>query len=148
MVEPSTGRAKTFHVKRATSAKLRNILFTNVDRKSILVTDESKLYRYTGKAYAKHQTVKHASGTYVNKQGFTTNNVENFFGVFKRGFRGTYSHCEEQHLQRYLNEFEFRYSNRLGLGVDDVERTAKALAAIASTVPSGRAPRATSEERA
>ena len=130
LVEPSTGRAKTFHVKRATSAKLRNILFTNVDRKSTLVTDESKLYRYTGKAYAKHQTVKHASGTYVNKAGFTTNNVENFFGVFKRGFRGTYSHCEEQHLQRYLNEFEFRYSNRSGLGVSDDERTTKALAAI------------------
>ena len=130
LVEPSTGRAKTFHVRRATSAKLRTILFTNVDRKSILVTDESKLYRYTGKAYAKHQTVKHADGNYVNKAGFTTNNVENFFGVFKRGFRGTYSHCEEQHLQRYLNEFEFRYSNRSGLGISDDERTAKALAAI------------------
>lgn len=66
----------------------------------------------------------------MNKKGHTTNNVENFFGVFKRGFSGTYSRCEAQHLQRYLNEFEFRYTNRSGLGVDDTERTAMALAAI------------------
>jgi hypothetical protein len=39
---------------------------------------------------------------YVNAAGFTTNNVENFFGVFKRGMRETYTFCGEQHLQPYL----------------------------------------------
>src|SRR5258705_82637 len=68
LVEPSSGRAKAFHVKRATTEKVRNILFTTVDRKSTLVSDESRLYQYTGKAYADHQTVNHRSGTYVNKK--------------------------------------------------------------------------------
>jgi hypothetical protein len=52
----------------------------------------------------------------------TTNYVEGMFGIFKRGMTGVYQHCGEQHLQRYLNEFSFRYSNRIALGVDDAER--------------------------
>ena len=72
----------------------------------------------------------HSAQEYVNALGFTTNNVENFFGVFKRGMRGTYTFCGEQHLQRYLTEFQFRYNNRSGLGVTDGERTAKALKGI------------------
>jgi hypothetical protein len=61
------------------------------------------------------------------KDGETTNAVENFFGVFKRGMRGTYTFCGEQHLQRYLNEFSFRYSNRVGLGINDAARAARIL---------------------
>ena len=55
---------------------------------------------------------------YVNKDGFTTNNVENFFGVFKKGMVGVYHFCGEQHLQRYLNEFSSAIHNRSGLGVE------------------------------
>jgi hypothetical protein len=40
---------------------------------------------------------------------------------------GVYQHCGEQHLQRYLDEFDFRYSNRAALGVDDTERTRRAI---------------------
>jgi transposase-like protein len=76
------------------------------------------------------KTMNHTGREYVNKLGFTTNNVENFFGVFKRGMRGTYTFCGEQHLQRYLTEFQFRYNNRSGLGVSDGERTALALKGI------------------
>jgi hypothetical protein len=50
-----------------------------------------------------------------------------FFLVFKRGMRGTYQHCGEQHLQRYLDEFDFRYSNRSALGVGDAKRTTRAI---------------------
>ena len=52
----------------------------------------------------------------------TTNSVEGFFGIFKRGMVGIYQHCGEQHLQAYLNEFTFRYSNRSNLGTEDAER--------------------------
>jgi hypothetical protein len=41
--------------------------------------------------------------------------------------RGVYQHCAEKHLHRYLAEFDFRYNNRLGLGVDDVGRASGAL---------------------
>jgi len=127
LVEPKSGRARAVRVKSANSINVREILVTNVHRSSTLVTDESQLYTRTGEEYNAHETVRHQGGKYVNKMGFTTNNVENFFGVFKRGFKGTYSHCESQHLQRYLTEFEFRYTNRK---VDDTTRTAKALSKI------------------
>lgn len=72
----------------------------------------------------------HSGREYKNKRGYTTNNVENFFLQFKRGMRGTYIHCGEQHLQRYLNEFAFRYTHRSGLGITDGERTALTMQGI------------------
>ena len=57
----------------------------------------------------------------------TTNSVEGFFSIFRRGMEGVYQHCGEQHLKRYLAEFDFRYSNRAKLGVDDAERTTRAI---------------------
>jgi transposase-like protein len=117
LIDENTKTVRTFHVKKGvTVEKLQKILFTNIQRKATLVTDESKLYETLGKEFGDHQTMKHTGREYVNAAGFTTNNVENFFGVFKRGMRGTYTFCGEQHLQRYLSEFQFRYNNRSGLG--------------------------------
>jgi transposase-like protein len=130
LLEQDTGRVRAFNVKKATALGVRELLFTNVRRNSILVTDESNLYKYTGRAYAAHQKVFHTRGKYVNKDGFTTNNVENFFGIFKKGMIGTYHFCGQQHLQRYLDEFAFRYTHRSGLGISDGERTAIALKGI------------------
>ena len=73
--------------------------------------------------------MKHARGEYV--RGIVhTNNVESYFSVFKRGMRGTYQHCKEKHLHRYLAEFDFRHNNRVALGVGDVERADKVLTGI------------------
>ena len=130
LVEPSTGKVRAFAVKGATVDKICNIVFTNIRRKATLVTDESRLYTFVGEHFADHQTVLHYGNEYVNKDGYTTNNVENFFGVFKKGMVGTYHFCGEQHLQRYLDEFSFRYSNRSGLGIGDVARAAKTLRGI------------------
>ncbi len=57
-----------------------------------------------------------------------TNTVEGYFSLFKRGMRGTYQHCAEKHLHRYLAEFDFRYNNRIRLGVDDETRASKMVA--------------------
>jgi transposase-like protein len=131
LIDENTGTVRTFHIAKAmTAEKIANILFTNVQRKATLVTDESNLYKVLGKEFDGHQKVNHGAREYINAAGFTTNNVENFFGVFKRGMRGTYTFCGEQHLQRYLTEFQFRYNNRSGLGVFDGERTAIALKGI------------------
>ncbi len=51
-----------------------------------------------------------------------SNTVENFFSILKRGIYGVYQHVSEAHLQRYLTEFDFRYSNRSKLGIEDVEQ--------------------------
>lgn len=127
LVDPATGEARAFHVKPATAQSVRKILVKNASRKSALVTDESHLYNKVGEEFGQHQTVHHTRGQYVNSQGFTTNHVENFFGVFKRGMRGVYTFCGEQHLQRYLDEFSFRYTNR---HINDGERTVIALKGI------------------
>lgn len=126
LVEPG-GRSRSVHVPGLSAHTVRNVLVRNADRKSRLVTDESPLYRTAGREFDQHKRVWHASGKYVSPDGHTTNAVENFFGVFKRGMRGTYSFCGEQHLQRYLNEFDFRYSHRK---ISDRERTEIALRQI------------------
>jgi hypothetical protein len=141
LVNPATGEARAFAVKTATADNTRAILFTNVHRGTTLVTDESNLYKATGQSFGGHETVLHAGREYVNKDGFTTNNVENFFGVFKKGMVGTYHFCGEQHLQRYLNEFSFRYSHRSGLGYSDGERAAIALKGIEGKRLTYRSPR-------
>ena len=125
LVDPATGKARAFHMELGVGIPVvRDLIVKNASRKSVLVSDESKLYAKLGKEFADHQTMLHWCGEYVNKDGFTTNNVENFFGTFKRGMKGTYHFCGPQHLQRYLNEFSFRYSNRSGVGVEDGERAA------------------------
>lgn len=132
LVEPK-GRARVFHVKSATAKEVRKILVTNASRKSELHTDESRLYIEVGKEFVDHKTVVHGSngsGEYVGKDGQSTNACENFFGNFKRSMRGTYRQCSEQHLSRYLNEFEFRHNHRTGLGFNDGERTALAMRGI------------------
>ena len=53
----------------------------------------------------------------------TTNTVEGYYSIFKRGMKSVYQHYKEKHLHRYLAEYDFRYSNRVRLGVDDVHRT-------------------------
>jgi transposase-like protein len=130
LVDPAAGKARAFHVADVKAKTVRKILTEHASRQSTLVTDEALIYRKVGREFAQHERVFHKHGWYVNKRGFTTNNVENFFGIFKRGVYGTFHHISEQHLQRYLNEFSFRYSNRSGLGVSDVQRAALALKGI------------------
>jgi transposase-like protein len=119
----SDGKARTFHVDRANAHTIREILVTNVRRDTTLHTDESRLYTRVGKEYVKHESVNHSAGEYVRGK-VTTNNVENYFSIFKRGMKGVYQHCSEKHLQRYLNEFDFRYNSR---DVDDFTRAVQAI---------------------
>ncbi|ODA66855.1 ISXO2-like transposase domain protein [Methyloligella halotolerans] len=118
------GRVRSFHVQHATKKSVREILVRNVDRKSVLYTDESRLYTETGKEYEGHDTVNHSAKEYVRGM-IHTNTIENVFSVFKRGMRGVYQHCGEAHLFRYLAEFDFRYNRRSGLGYSDAERVAE-----------------------
>jgi hypothetical protein len=72
-----------------------------------------------------HKSVSHAQEEWVRGE-LHSNTVESYFSVFKRGMRGTYQHCKEKHLHRYLAEFDFRYNNRSALGVEDKERAVSA----------------------
>ena len=123
------GSARTFHVDHATKATVQQIIRENVAAESRLHTDESPLYNNSDEHVTEHETIKHTAGEYV-RGDVTTNHVEGYFSVFKRGMKGIYQHCGEKHLHRYLSEFDFRFSNRAALGVSDMERTEKAAAGI------------------
>jgi transposase-like protein len=120
------GKARAFSMPMVTSANIGQKLAEHVDRQSRLHTDESNLYPKVGEQFAQHERVHHSAGEYA-RGDVTTNSAEGFFGIFKRGMTGVYQHCAEHHFQRYLDEFSFRYSNRIKLGVDDAERAAIAL---------------------
>ncbi|MDB5407748.1 MAG: putative transposase [Rhodospirillales bacterium] len=120
------GRARSIHADRMKRDQVARIVRDNLDRKSAMMTDEARLYWKVGREFARHEMVKHAGKEFVRGDAYT-NTVEGFFSIFKRGMRGIYQHCGDRHLHRYLAEFDFRYSNRIKLGVDDVERTMRAI---------------------
>jgi len=123
------GRAKSIKVERLTVAAIGKAVAKHADMKSAVMTDEATFYKGIGWHFASHETVNHRALEYA-RGPVSTNVVEGFFGIFKRGMRGVYQHCGEKHLHRYLAEFDFRYNNRIKLGVDDVERTKRAIQGI------------------
>ena len=111
----AAAKARMTHMNTVNAKNLRDFMVRNADRQSRLHTDESRLYDAIGSEFAKHETVNHGAKEYA-RGDVTTNSVEGLFGIFKRGMIGIYQHCGEQHLQRYLDEFTFRYNNRSKLG--------------------------------
>jgi hypothetical protein len=108
-------------------------LYTQVDPRSVLHTDGARHYKYT-KFKLTHESVDH-NKEFVRDGKLDPkvhiNSAEGYFSIFKRGLVGTYQHMSEQHLERYLAEFDFRMSHRAKLGYSDDMRTDKALAGIA-----------------
>lgn len=132
LVDRASGRARSFVVDSLSAAELAPILSANIAREARLLMDEAPRYIGHGRMFADHQTVNHGKDEYVRREDpqVHTNTVENYYSVFKRGMRGTYQHCAKRHLHRYMAEFDFRYSERVALGVDDSERAARALVGI------------------
>lgn len=123
------GRVRSRHVADVNADNLRPILEAGVDKASHLRTDESGVYWKVGEEFASHKTVNHSADEYVRGDA-STNAAENFFSILKRGIYGTYQHVSAAHLHRYLAEFDFRHSNRSGLGISDAERALLALKGI------------------
>ena len=125
--------SRSFHVEGASAADLLPIIKANVDPKSKVMTDETGQYAAVGKHFAGHDYTRHGKGDYV--RGLVhINMVEGFYSVFKRGMKGVHQHCSERHRHRhrhrYVAEFDFRYNNRVKLGVDDAARTVNALRGV------------------
>jgi hypothetical protein len=119
------GPARSFHIDGRAISDVMPIIRENIARESRINTDEAKHYYDVKKEYAGHDTVNHRIEEYARTEGdrlISTNTVEGYYSIFKRGMKGVYQHCSEKHLHRYLAEFDFRYSNRAALGVDDSVR--------------------------
>jgi transposase-like protein len=132
LVDRSTGRAKSMVVDKLNAAEIAPILSDNIAREARLMTDEAQLYKSLGWNFADHGVVNHSREEYVSLQDRTihTNTIEGFFSIFKRGMKGVYQHASKKHLHRYLAEFDFRYSKRIALGVDDQARAVALLEGV------------------
>jgi hypothetical protein len=107
-----------------TAATLKPIIADALSTDSHFRTDESGVYWEIGEQFASHRTVVHSANEYVRGDAHT-NTVEGYFSILKRGIYGVYQHVSEHHVKRYLAEFDFRYNERIALGIDDVERTTR-----------------------
>jgi hypothetical protein len=134
------GKARSFHIANVTAETVRPLIVTVTSRKSHLRTDESGIYWKVGEEFATHRTVNHSAEEYVRGDAHT-NTAEGMFSILKRGIYGIYQHASEAHLQRYLHEFDFRYNNRVALGIDDVERATRAIQGAAGKRLTYRQPR-------
>lgn len=125
LVDRDSGKARTMVIDKVDAATLMPIVVANVAREARVMTDEHSGYRYLKDHFAAHGTTSHGKGQYVDLEdrSIHSNTVEGYFSIFKRGMRGVYQFCGEQHLHRYLAEFEFRYNNREANGVGDTART-------------------------
>jgi transposase-like protein len=132
LVDRDSGQMRTYAFDKIKGDVVHSIVRANISKEARLMTDEARLYRKIGKEFAEHGTTLHSVGQYVDYQDKTihTNTVEGAFSIFKRGMKGVYQHCGEQHLHRYLAEFEFRYNHRIANGVDDRARSSAALKGI------------------
>jgi transposase-like protein len=125
------GGVRSVHMPNVRVENLGAALDNHASGKSDLMTDEAAAFAQLGWNFRSHQSVNHSKDEYVRRDGqrvITTNGVEGFFSILKRGIYGVYQHVSEAHLHRYLAEFDFRYSNREKLGVNDVARASRALA--------------------
>jgi transposase-like protein len=124
------GSARSFHVDSTSIADIVPIVRQNVSRESALMTDEARHYVALGQEFkGGHGAVTHSADEYVRGE-IHSNTVEGYYSIFKRGMKGVYQHCSEKHLHRYLAEFDFRYSHRSAVGVEDQDRSQIALRGV------------------
>ena len=119
------GSAVSHPISRVTTQELKGAIRKNVKVSAKICTDEYRSYKGIGKEFARgHSTVHHSSGEYKNADGEHTNTAESFFALIKRGHYGIFHLMSEQHLHRYVTEFEFRWNLRK---VTDGERMVSAI---------------------
>jgi transposase-like protein len=124
------GGVRSAHLPNVRDHNLHAVLENYASPRSHFMTDEAHAFIDIGYNFASHGTVTHSKDEYVRREGdriITTNAVEGFFSILKRGIYGVYQHVSEAHLHRYLAEFDFRYSHREKLGVNDTARASRAL---------------------
>jgi transposase-like protein len=120
------GRVRSHHIPNVSGHTLRPVLKAHADLRSALMTDTAGGYLHIGRQFARHEMVDHGADEYVRGDAHS-NTVEGYFSILKRGIFGVFHHVSEAHLHRYLAEFDFRYSNREKLGINDVSRADLAL---------------------
>lgn len=116
------GGVRTRVVGDVSGLTLRNAILDHVRPSATITTDEWTGYIGIGKFFkGGHRTVKHRAKEYAKPDGTTTNTVESYFALLKRGLIGVFHHVGRQHLHRYCDEFSFRWNHRKTTDVDRTE---------------------------
>ena len=123
------GRVRSHHVPEVNAKTLAPILEAQLHGASYVYTDEGGAMRKAGSQFKHHDSVNHSIGEYV-RGDVHTNTIEGYFSIMKRGIHGVYHHVSQQHLKRYLAEYDFRYNEREKLGVSDAARMTKSVNGI------------------
>lgn len=121
------GELRARKMKRLTATTLKAEIYKHVDRSATIYTDEFRSYNGLDMYYAIHQTINHERKEYVRGICYT-NTLESWFGLLKRGVNGTYHHISEKHLDRYVDEYVFRYNN---CKINDSQRAIVAIKIVA-----------------
>ena len=116
------GRTKAVAVDKENKKTVKKLAKGNIEKGSVVFTDEARAYRSVSKAGFEHRKVNHSAKEFVNGMAHT-NGIESVWALLKRGYTGTYHHFSLKHLQRYLNEFTFRL-NEGNVDIDTVDRMA------------------------
>jgi transposase-like protein len=124
------GEKRSIVVKEVNIKSMTQLLEANICKSANLMTDEHSAYVPVGKTFASHGVTKHGKKQYA-VGNVHSNTVESSFSLLKRGLVGTFHHVGEQHLQRYVTEFDFRWNTRTKMGFTDSERAQVALRSIA-----------------
>ena len=129
VVDRDTGTMRSTVIDAVSHKEVWPFLAQNIHPDAVLMTDAHPVYRGLGENFRRHYVVDHTAGVYVDRTDpvIHTNTIEGAFSIFKRGMRGIYQHCSKKHLHRYTAEFDFRYSTRVAMGVDDTARAASAV---------------------
>jgi len=120
------GNSRAGKIVSTDTKTLRENIRKNVDKSATIMTDEWQAYNGLEEEFAGHQVVDHGKGEYVSGDAYT-NTAESWISLLKRGIMGAFHHVSEEHLDRYANEFAFRWDNRK---ITDGERTVSALKKI------------------
>jgi transposase-like protein len=104
------GRVRPKVIADVRASTLRDVINQNVDKSARIMTDAWVGYEGLSRDGWKHETVNHTRYEFA-RGDVTTNRIEGFFGILKRGLNGIYHAVSKKHLHRYLSEFEFRYNN-------------------------------------
>jgi transposase-like protein len=106
------GKAVSKPIEVVNHKNLRSAIEAVVDRQSTIISDESHNYCGIGQFFdGGHLSVKHSAGEYVNGD-ISTNTVESYFALLKRGVHGVFHHISKKHLAKYCDEFSFRWNFR------------------------------------
>jgi transposase-like protein len=117
------GDVRSMKMGSVTVSNLKTALREHVDTQTRLMTDSATVFTWPGKEFASHEKVDHSADEYV-RGDVTTNGVEGYFALLKRGVHGTFHHVSRKYLNFYLGEFDFRFNHRK---VNDGPRTDAAI---------------------